>query len=84
MELNTQYLALAAIPVATVIIVIAERIISGRGTGARTIQIISAVTFLSVVGMLALADKLDPSTTSALLGAFAGFVFSSLAKFDDR
>lgn len=75
---------LTMLAIVVVICVFIERIISGRGTGARSVQLVSAVTFLAVVAILAIMDKLDSATTSALLGAFAGFVFGGLVKFDER
>jgi hypothetical protein len=63
--------------------VIVHRLVSKKGVGVRVIQFVGAASIVPGVVILALADKLD-STNAAILGAFAGYLFSNIASFDPR
>jgi len=56
----------------------------GLGIGVRGIQFIAAISFMPGIIILALADKIDASTIATLIGALIGYIFSNIAKFDDR
>jgi hypothetical protein len=64
--------------------IILERIISGRGIGVRAIQFLAAAMVIPGIIILVFAGKLDGSTAAALVGAFIGYLFSTITKFDDK
>ena len=47
-------------------------------------QFIGASMLLPTVIILALTDKIGGETSAALIGAFIGYLFSNIAKFDNR
>lgn len=67
----------------SLVVVLVNRLVLGRGIGARAIQFIGASALIPGIVILALINKLD-GTTAALIGAFAGYLFSNIAKFDQR
>ena len=78
-----QIICASAFPIAIVGLFI-ERRLAGRGIGVRAIQFIAASTFLPGVIILAINGKIDGATAAALVGAFVGYLFASITKFDDR
>jgi hypothetical protein len=60
-----------------------HRVKTGKGMGVRVIQFVAASSVVPGMVILAIEGKLDGSTTAALMGAFVGYLFSSIAKFDE-
>jgi hypothetical protein len=60
-----------------------NRLVLGRSYGVRAIQFVGASSVVPGVIILALMDKLD-ATTITLLGAFIGYLFYNIWRFDER
>ncbi|WP_421786425.1 hypothetical protein [Hyphobacterium sp.] len=73
----------ATIPLG-IIGILLERCISKKGIGVRSIQFAAAISFVPAIILLAINNLIDAATTSALIGAMIGYLFSGIAKFDDR
>jgi hypothetical protein len=54
------------------------------GIGARGVQFIGMCLLIPSVVILSLECKLSECTTGTIVGAIAGYLFSSISRFDDR
>ena len=83
MEWNL-YAVVAIIAAFTMLVVIAgviaERIISKRGFGVRSIQFVAIGMVPPLLMVLALEEGVDKGAIFALLGALVGYLFSNLGK----
>jgi len=64
--------------------VIAERIISKRGFGVRSIQIAAVGMLPPILLVMALEQDFDKSAVFAVIGTFIGYLFSNIGKYDER
>ena len=64
------------------LLVMGERIKSGRGLGARAIQFCSVVMIVPLILILALFDVLSKETSAALIGALTGYLLSGIGGYD--
>ena len=64
------------------LLVMAERIKSGKGIGARAIQFCSVVMIVPLILILALFDVLSKETSAALIGALTGYLLSGVGGYD--
>ena len=78
-----EIIAATAIPVAIVVIVV-ERIMSGKGIGVRAIQFLAIGIIPVVVLILGLEGILEKGAIGALLGALVGYLFSNIGQYDKR
>ena len=78
-----QIVAAITMPVA-VIAIIVHRIWLGMGIGVRAIQFVSASLLVPLILILALQGILEKNAVGALVGAFAGYLFSNIGKYDER
>lgn len=62
--------------------VLGERLFRKKGIGVRAIQFTGAATLTPAITLLGMRGLLDGATIAALVGAFVGYVFSSLTEFD--
>ena len=74
--------ALVAFMFLALIAVYAERLVSNRGIGARTIQITGVLLVIPLIGLLALQKVLEPQTTATLIGALTGYLLSGVGSFE--
>ncbi len=79
--LNCISTALVALMFLGLIAVFIERFINGKGIGARTIQIISILLIIPMIGILALQGVLESQTTATLIGALTGYLLSGIGNF---
>ncbi len=61
-----------------------ERKESGRGLGARSIQLLALIILTLSIVILSLANVLKPDTTGTLLAALIGYILSGLGKEDKK
>lgn len=54
------------------------------GDGVRVIQILGITILPQLIVLLALENKIDGGTVSALIGTAVGFIFGGLADFDRK
>lgn len=80
---SIQLIAALVFPLA-LIVVWANRAHLKKGIGVRIVQFVAASMLVPGVIILALSDKIGGETSAALLGAFIGYLFSNIAKFEDR
>lgn len=80
--MNNLYISiiLALIPIVGTLLILGERVINKKGTGVRTIQILTIVIALPIIALLAITDKMDGATLGTLLGAVLGYTLSDLSK----
>jgi hypothetical protein len=64
--------------------ILLERLISKKGIGVRSIQFAATVSFAPSIVLLAINNVIDAATTAALIGAMIGYLFSGIAKFEER
>lgn len=64
-----------------VLLLFVERMKSGRGLGARTIQLTSVFLIVPMIFVLALEKVLSSETTATLIGALIGYVLSGIGDF---
>lgn len=64
------------------LLVLCERIRSGRGLGARAIQFCAVVMIVPLILILALFDILSKETCAALIGALTGYLLSGIGSFE--
>lgn len=58
-----------------------ERLKSGRGLGARAIQLTSIFFVIPIIFILSLQKLISSEATSTLLGTVIGYVLSGIGKF---
>ena len=63
------------------VLVIAERWKSGRGPGARSIQLCAVVMLIPTILVLALEKVLEPATVGTLIGALTGYLLSGVGDY---
>lgn len=68
----------AGIMALCMLLVIIERLWSGRGIGARAIQFLAVGLVIPSILILALEEKLATETTAALIGALTGYLLSGI------
>jgi hypothetical protein len=61
-----------------------QRIVTGKGLGARAIQFIAVGFILPIILILALEKILSAEATAALLGALAGYLLSGVGKYEPK
>lgn len=64
-----------------VVLLFVERLKSGRGLGARTIQLTAVFLIIPMILVLALQKVLSSETTATLIGALIGYVLSGIGDF---
>lgn len=78
-----QLIAASAFPLA-ILGVIANRAQTGKGIGVRVIQFVVAATVVPGILILALRGLVGGEASVAVIASLVGFLFASIAKFDDR
>ena len=83
---TTDWIQIAAASVLplSIIAVIMNRAATGKGIGVRVIQFVVAAMVVPGVLILALRGNIGGETSVAVIAALVGFLFASIAKFDDR
>lgn len=71
---------IALTPLIATLLILRERIINKKGTGVRTIQILTIAIVVPIIALLKLKNLLDDATLGTLLGALLGYTLSDLAK----
>ena len=61
-----------------------NRLKLGRSFGVRATQYLAVGLIIPAIVVLATASKIQSETAVAILAALTGYLFSSIAKFDDR
>ena len=61
--------------------IIIERIINKKSPGARSIQLLTVVFIIPLIGILSLSNHLENQTTATLIGALTGYLLSGLGNF---
>jgi len=61
--------------------IIIERIINKKSPGARTIQLLTVIFIIPLIGILSLSNHLENQTTATLIGALTGYLLSGLGSF---
>lgn len=61
-----------------VIGVFLQRIVSGKGIGARVIQLLAVGLIIPTILILALEDKLASETTATIIGGLIGYLLSGI------
>jgi len=56
----------------------------GRGTGARTVQLVVAILTIPTILILSLENRLPSDAVSALLGTIIGYVLSGVGLFQPK
>lgn len=72
--------AVFAVPVLLVL----QRIISGKGIGVRAIQFVAVATVVPAVVVLAMQGLMQGETVAAILSGLIGYLLGNVSKFDDR
>ena len=72
----------AGIMALCMLLVIIERLWSGRGIGARAIQFLAVGLVIPSILILALEEKLATETTAALIGALTGYLLSGIGGWE--
>lgn len=75
-------LVAAGIMVLCLLLVIIERLYSGRGFGARVIQFLAVGLVIPSILILALEEKLATETTATLIGALVGYLLSGIGSWE--
>lgn len=78
-----QIVAASAFPLA-IIAVILNRCHTGKGIGVRIIQFVFSATVVPGVMILAIRGLVGGEASIAVIAALAGYLFASIAKFDER
>lgn len=65
----------------SLVAVFVERLISKKGVGARTIQIIGVLLIVPLIGILSLYEVLEKQTTATLIGALTGYLLSGVGSY---
>ena len=68
----------------TLIAIIWTRISTKKGLGVRVIQFMAVAMIVPAVVLLALHNRLQGEAVAAIFGGLAGYLLSSIAKFDER
>jgi hypothetical protein len=63
------------------ILVLGERLIADRGTGARSIQFVAVCMLVPAILILALEKILEPATVGTLIGALTGYLLSGIGDY---
>jgi hypothetical protein len=63
------------------VLVLYERVHSGRGLGARSIQFMSVAMLIPAILIMALERILEPNTVGTLIGALTGYLLSGIGNF---
>ncbi|MBV6645735.1 MAG: hypothetical protein KI790_09815 [Cyclobacteriaceae bacterium] len=66
----------------SLVAVYGERIITKKGIGARTIQVIGVLLVIPLIGILALHKVLETQTTATLIGALTGYLLSGVGSYE--
>lgn len=77
---NIQLIAMGTMLLA-IILLFVERLKSGRGLGARTIQLTAVFLIVPMILVLAMQKILSSETTATLIGALIGYVFSGIGDY---
>lgn len=74
------YVELSAMGVMGLVVIglFVERLVSGRGMGARVIQFLAVGLIVPTILVLALEEKLDKATTATIIGALVGYLLSGI------
>lgn len=77
-----QLIAAACLPLSLIVVCI-NRWLTNKSIGVRAIQFVAASTLLPVVLIMSLRGLIGGETAAALIGAFVGYLFANIAKFDE-
>lgn len=66
------------------ILLVVQRIISGKGIGVRAIQFVAVATVVPAVVVLAMQGLMQGETVAAILSGLIGYLLGNVSKFDDR
>ena len=78
-----EYIELGAMLIMALVVIgiFLERLISGRGLGARVIQFLAVGLIVPIILILALEEKLAPETTATIIGALIGYLLSGIGNW---
>ena len=68
----------------SLVLVYRERIISKKGIGARTIQVLGVLLIIPLIGILSLHSVLEGQTTATLIGALTGYLLSGVGSYEPK
>jgi len=77
------YILASSVPL-SIMGVLLQRLIEGKGIGVRAIQFVAATSILPIIAILALEKIIDGCTVSALVGALIGYLFSNISEFEKK
>lgn len=66
------------------VLLMIERLVSGRGIGVRAIQVFAIGLVVPLVLILALESKLSNETLAALIGSLIGYLLSGIGEPEGR
>lgn len=75
---------LAAAIFAVPVLLVFQRILSGKGIGVRAIQFVAVATVVPAVVVLAMQGLMQGETVAAILSGLVGYLLGNVSKFDDR
>lgn len=78
--MSTESIILSLTPLLGILLILIERMVNKKGTGVRTIQILTLVIAIPIIALLNLKGTLSDSTMGTLLGAILGYTLSDLSK----
>ena len=76
-------IAAAVVLISGPILVIGDRLRSGKGIGARIIQLLAVLMVIPAILILALEGTIDGATAGTLFGTLIGFVLSDVGSFQN-
>lgn len=76
-----QVVLAATMPVVVVGVII-ERLVSGRGMGARMIQFLAVGLLIPATAILSLQKMIDGGATAAIIGSMIGYLLSGIGNYE--
>jgi hypothetical protein len=82
--MNWVEIMIASVLPLTLLVVLANRIITKKAIGVRIIQFTAVAMTVSGVLLLSLRHLIQGEAVAAIFGGLVGYLFANIAKFDER
>lgn len=81
---GTISIGLLVIMAIAIVLVFAERLKSGRGLGARSIQVLAVVMIVPAILLLAIRGNIKGEAVASLIGALVGYVLAGVGDYKPK